>query len=67
MPLIKGEIPVAQENISMFPADTPAELCRSVSLMLRCAVLDLDEVVFLRGFNTAQGLQSQCVYENYCT
>lgn len=50
MPLIKGEIPVVQENISMFPADTPAELCRSVSLMLRCTVLDLDQVVFLRGF-----------------
>lgn len=52
MPLINGEIPVVQENISMFPA----ELCRSVSLMLRCTVLDVDEVVFLRGFNTAQDI-----------
>ncbi len=54
----------------MFPADTPAELCRSVSLMLWCTALDSDEVVFLRGFNTAQELiQSQGIGVNciYCS
>jgi len=60
MPLIKGEIPVVQENISMFPADTPAKLCRSVSLILWFTVLDVDgffssEVLIqLRKFNKDQ-------------